>query len=458
MGRADEPTVLVPTADEGAIAVVEAGLRERDVAASVRPLPDLPDLFDVLGYEAIHCLLLPPAVDGTSATDVARGVSGLYPDLPIVVAGEPASSVSGERRATVVDADSLADEPVLDQVAAELRPPAESDAARPPSRMETMLLSMFDQLPIHAYAKDADARHLLVSRYANEPTDLIGITDLEYTELPPDHRAAAYRDDLRVIEDEVERLEIEEYTNYVDTHVLTSKVPWYGPDGDVIGLVGHTRDITERKRREHTSRRQQELLVRVALVAAHELRNELQVAAGRLELAESDPDQLAVVEQSLARLSKIVDKVIELASAERTERSDEPIWISTLSREVWNTLEPGDATLEVAGDGLLETDRESISLFVQVLFRNALQHCRADVTVTVGATTEGFFVADDGDGIDAEPPERAFDAGYTTADDGTGFGLYVAHSIGTEHDWDISIAESETGGARFEVSGLERRE
>jgi signal transduction histidine kinase len=78
------------------------------------------------------------------------------------------------------------------------------------------------------------------------------------------------------------------------------------------------------------------------------------------------------------------------------------------------------------------------------------------VTVTVGALTEGFYVADDGPGIPADERETVFEAGYTTAADGTGFGLNIVKRIADAHGWTVSATESEAGGARIEVTGVER--
>jgi signal transduction histidine kinase len=341
---------------------------------------------------------------------------------------------------------------VAEAVGRALAAGGDSDAARPPSRMETFLLSMFDQFPIHLYAKDAAGRHAMVSRHANEPTDLIGRTDLDYTELPESHREAAYRDDMRVLEDEAQILDIEEYTDYIDSHTPTTKVPWYHDD-EVVGLVGVTRDITGRKQREHAARRQQELLVKLAILSAHEFRNELQVALGRLEVVDEHPEQVEVIEESHDHLVDIVDKVIELASRERRSHQRRSVWLSTLAREVWDSLPTDDATLTVESDARIVADLESLSLFLQILFDNALEHVGPDVGVTIGRTDDGFVVADDGPGLDGRH-ERVFDAGFTTEAGNTGFGLFVARSIAHEHNWHVSVSESERGGLRFTASGL----
>ena len=81
---------------------------------------------------------------------------------------------------------------------------------------------------------------------------------------------------------------------------------------------------------------------------------------------------------------------------------------------------------------------------------------RDGITVTVGRTDDGFYVADDGLGIPHEDRERVFDYGFTTHEGGSGFGLAVVETIADAHGWDVAVTESVVGGARFEVTGVDR--
>ena len=49
-----------------------------------------------------------------------------------------------------------------------------------------------------------------------------------------------------------------------------------------------------------------------------------------------------------------------------------------------------------------------------------------------------------------------FEVGYSTREDGTGFGLAIVRQVVRDHDWEIDVAESADGGARFEITGVER--
>ncbi len=44
--------------------------------------------------------------------------------------------------------------------------------------------------------------------------------------------------------------------------------------------------------------------------------------------------------------------------------------------------------------------------------------------------------------------------GYSTSDDGTGFGLAIVTEIAEAHGWDVRVTASDDGGARFEFTGV----
>lgn len=49
-----------------------------------------------------------------------------------------------------------------------------------------------------------------------------------------------------------------------------------------------------------------------------------------------------------------------------------------------------------------------------------------------------------------------FEYGYTTTDDGTGFGLSIVADIARAHGREPRVTDGEAGGARFEFVGAER--
>ncbi|SMO55381.1 hybrid sensor histidine kinase/response regulator [Halorubrum cibi] len=80
------------------------------------------------------------------------------------------------------------------------------------------------------------------------------------------------------------------------------------------------------------------------------------------------------------------------------------------------------------------------------------------VTITVGEIADGFYVEDDGVGIPRDAREDVFGPGYSTDEDGTGFGLSIVKRVVEAHGWEVRIADGTDGGARFEVTGVEFEE
>jgi signal transduction histidine kinase len=75
--------------------------------------------------------------------------------------------------------------------------------------------------------------------------------------------------------------------------------------------------------------------------------------------------------------------------------------------------------------------------------------------VSVERLDDGFYVADTGPGIPESDREQIFEAGYSTNEGGTGFGLRIVEQIADAHGWEVTVTESEHGGTRFEFSGVE---
>jgi PAS domain S-box-containing protein len=217
------------------------------------------------------------------------------------------------------------------------------------------------------------------------------------------------------------------------------------------------RDISERKERERELRHQNERLDEFASLVSHDLRNPLNVAQGRLDLAraEADSDHLETVADAHDRMETLIEDLLELARQGGRIESLEPVALDDVTRGCWVNVATADATLEVATDATIRADRSRLQNLLENLFRNAVEHGGTDVTVTVSGLPDGFAVADDGVGVPADRREEVFETGVSTADGGTGFGLSIVQQIAEAHGWAVTVTESDGGGARFEVTGVE---
>jgi len=237
-------------------------------------------------------------------------------------------------------------------------------------------------------------------------------------------------------------------------------------DGRFTGTVGVLRDITERKRRERELRRQNERLEAFAEIVSHDLRNPLSVAQGYVDLAreEDDTDQLDSVDDALDRMEDIIADVLALARHGQTVTEPEPVDLTDTVETAWGNVSTEAATLEVGDLGTVAADRSRLLRMLENLFRNSVEHGGRDVTVTVapirsdGASTAGFYVADDGRGMPEHVREHAFDSEFTTSEEGLGLGLWVVREVASAHGWTVTATESESGGARFEFEDVDEPE
>jgi len=189
---------------------------------------------------------------------------------------------------------------------------------------------------------------------------------------------------------------------------------------------------------------------------SHDLRNPLTVARGQLELlaSEVESDRLDPLDRSLTRMDTLIDETLALARQGRTVAETERVELLAVCERCWARVATGEATLRVVTDGPFRADASRVEQVFENLFRNAIDHGGAAVTVRVGHTADGFYVADDGPGI--PPGERAdvFESGVTTSEGGTGYGLAIVEEIASAHGWNVAVTGSESGGARFEFVGV----
>lgn len=221
-------------------------------------------------------------------------------------------------------------------------------------------------------------------------------------------------------------------------------------------FTGIIRDISERRKREEELSEQLSQLEEFAEFLAHDIRNPLSVAQGYTELAreQHDAPEMEQVAAALDRIDDLVDDVLALSRNGRYIGATETVDVERSAHVAWRHVDTGAGTFGIDDDlGTIEADESRFREFLGNLFGNAIDHAGDAVTVTMGALSEddGFYVADDGPGIPSDERDRVFERGYTTHDDGTGYGLSIVRQIVHAHGWTIDVTESETGGASFEI-------
>ncbi|MFB6118548.1 PAS domain-containing sensor histidine kinase [Halosegnis sp.] len=220
---------------------------------------------------------------------------------------------------------------------------------------------------------------------------------------------------------------------------------------------GTIKDITERRTRERKIKQQNERLTNFASVVSHDLRNPLNVAHGYLDILEEDVDrdELRLVANALDRMDTLITELLELAQSDTADAEMTLVALQAVAKQAWQNVTTPEAELHLPETNpRIVADESRLQQLFENLFRNAVDHAGPAVDVRVETTSDGFAVTDDGPGIPAGERDRVFETGYTTATDGTGFGLSIVNQIVTEHNWAIQIGDAPDGGARIEITDV----
>lgn len=223
-------------------------------------------------------------------------------------------------------------------------------------------------------------------------------------------------------------------------------------DVDASVLHRAVRYALERHAQQQELRRQNERLEQFASVVSHDLRNPLSVAKGHIEMVEDDHAE--VIERNLDRMETIIADVLTLAREGRSVEDVEPVDLKTLLETCWKNVETASARLSIVDEFSIMADESRCRQLFENLIRNSIEHGDDGVEIRVGRLDDGFYFEDTGPGIPADEREQIFEAGYTTNQDGTGFGLNIVKEIATAHGWEIRATEGADGGARFECTGV----
>ncbi len=243
---------------------------------------------------------------------------------------------------------------------------------------------------------------------------------------------------------------------YSDEHYRVRATPVRADENETGYVMAVAQNITKHVESRKRLEQRNEQLDRFASVVSHDLRNPLSVAEGNLELlrTECDSNRIDTIERSLTRMSELIDDLLQLSRVGDDTDSIESVSLAEAAINCWQSVETGDATLQTNASRTIRADPSRLAQLFENLMRNAVRHADRNVTVTVGDSADGFYVSDDGDGIPDDERDDVFETGYTSTDDGTGFGLSIVNGVAEAHGWDISITTGSEGGARFEITNV----
>lgn len=154
-------------------------------------------------------------------------------------------------------------------------------------------------------------------------------------------------------------------------------------------------------------------------------------------------------------MEELIDSLLSLARVGESISETEPVTLESVVHRGWSNVPACNARIHTVTSATIKADRDRLQELFENLFRNAIEHGGDDVTMTVGDLETGFFVEDDGPGIHPGHREDVFESGFTTRENGTGFGLSIVRKIANAHSWEVKVIDGQDGGARFEITGVE---
>jgi PAS domain S-box-containing protein len=254
----------------------------------------------------------------------------------------------------------------------------------------------------------------------------------------------------------------------------TTKAPIIDSQNRVVGLIGMSRDITERKLAEELIVQHAEGLERFAFVAAHDLQEPLRTVTGFTQVLfqryrgriDSGADQyLDLITNAASRMRELIQALLEYARVGRLERRFQPTDFHTALQEAQDLL---TAAIEQSGAVVTSEVLPTItadSIQIVQLFQNLLSNAvkfggdnppRVHVAAKLANGAWEFSVHDLGIGIDPDYHDQVFRVferlHHTDEYPGTGIGLALCKTIVERHGGRIWVESALGKGATFHFS------
>ncbi|MCC7263990.1 MAG: response regulator [Candidatus Latescibacteria bacterium] len=344
-------------------------------------------------------------------------------------------------------------------------------------RNQALLLGVAEGVPDAVFVKDLQGRYLLVNEGLCKITgksreEVIGKDDNIL--FPPAEAAWLLEQDRRIMVSGLTQINEEELSVGGKPHFfLATKGPMRDARGQVIGLFGISRDITENRRLEQELIRIQRLRAAGELSAGvcHNLNNLLTGVLGPadlLQMTSTDPKiQLlsGMIVEAGTRAADLVHR-LHLSVRGAATQATMPVALNEvidgvvqMTRPRWKD-EPEARGLAITLDTALSpvppvrgTLSEVHDLLTNLLL-NAVDALPEGGTITIRTASEGAFVrldfADNGVGMDEQTRLRVFEPFFTTKQNvGSGLGLSTLYNSISHWGGRVAVESAPGQGTTF---------
>ena len=360
-------------------------------------------------------------------------------------------------------------------------------------REHDLLNTLMDSIPDTIYFKDKSSRFTRINKAqvsvlgVDDPGEAIGKTDLDFQS--PELANVFYVEEQEIIrtgKPMVDRIEFNPTSDGNARWFSATKVPIFDRDGQINGIVGISRDITERMLTEeeihqlnqNLERRAAELesvnheLESFSYSVSHDLRAPLRSIDGFshaiLEdyieiLPEQGRDYFLRIRAAAQRMGELIDDLLALSRVTRAVTESKPVNLSALAEKILVDLQSEQperhVTLSVAKELIVNGDPQLLKIALENLLGNAWKFTskREDASIEVGVQNETgeptYFIRDNGAGFNMAYADKLFGAFQRlhrpSEYPGTGIGLATVQRIISRHGGRIWAESSVGNGATF---------
>ncbi len=349
--------------------------------------------------------------------------------------------------------------------------------------------AIFELVPAQIWYKDIHNRFLRVNR---QVCNDIGLTKEEIEghsaeELFPDFAKQFFDDDLEVFKSRRPKLGISEQINASSGDIRwlhTDKIPVFGDNGEVNGLIAFVNDITERKLNEEgiikaKEKAEESDRLKSALLnnMSHEIRTPMNAIMGFSDLmAEADGDMknqyAAIIRQSSNQLLTLIDDMIQLSrlQSEKMPLNKVKFYPANLVAEVSGMFNLPEVRKEIEivlnipdryKELVILSDADKVRQVLTNFVSNALKYTSkgsVEIGFDLKENNIEFYVKDTGIGIPDQEQDRIFESFYrgkqalSSAIRGTGLGLSITKELVDLMGGRVGVSSEQNKGSRFYFS------
>jgi signal transduction histidine kinase len=251
--------------------------------------------------------------------------------------------------------------------------------------------------------------------------------------------------------------------------------------GQLIGIIGVSNDITERKTAELKLAQQNKELIktnseldRFVYSVSHDLRAPLSSMLGIIEISldvteeELIRQHLSMLKGNVKKLDGFIGDILDYSRNARMEVKNERIIFADLLNEIKGNLKYMggahrlvDIKIELNDNAPVFSDKTRLSIVLNNLISNAIRYQNQainDPFVKIQIDTAGnqtvLTISDNGIGIRKEYHEKIFDMFYrvSEASVGSGLGLYIVKEAITKIDGVVELQSEPGKGSIFIIT------